>query len=205
MIKNNKTSPKNQKTNSRDSFLEAFRDLGGDFVSTAKDDLVKKGAQDIFKSFFPAGNRSDQESPSSLSSLPDKDLERTYLPRLQRAEILRREEKILFTQQERKTQQQVKTLQEEIKELAKATGNLAKEAQVVAFQEVPLAGTYHINFFEKLIKLIKSLKTQIEQSSLWLSAWNKKAKKRNIYWGQFKKSGSKYLLSADRYMATQAG
>lgn len=210
-MKNSKSGVKNEKNTSRDSFLEAFRDLGTDTVSTVKDDLIKKGAWDIFNSLSPFSQNLPPAEPSRNTSEPfprEADLEKKYRSKVSNLEIIRREEKILFNREQKETQNQVNNLQEEIKKLAKSTAELAseaKEAEMSAMQEAPLVGTYHINFFIRLRKLIATLHEQIHESSLWLSAWNKKAQKRNHYWNQFKKSGSKFLLSSDRYTATQAG
>lgn len=176
-IPTNKINFKKKNNAKADSFLEAFRDLGSDFYPSPKNDLYQA----------------------------EYDLKRKYESQLRRAEIVRRQEQILFTQKEKETQQQVKILQEEIKKLAKATGDLAKEAEISSMEVTPSVGTYHVNFFERLIKAIKVLRQQVQESSFWLASWNKKAQKKNHYWGQFKKSGSKFLLSADRYMSTQAG
>lgn len=210
-MKNSKSGSQNKRNRSRDSFLEAFRDIGTDTTSTVKDDLIKKGAQDIFNSLSPFNqNLPSTESSRNVSEPFQKeaDLERRYRSKVSNLEIIRREEKILFTREQKETQKQVNTLQEEIKKLAKSTAELAseaKEAELSATAEAPFVGTYHVNFFIRLRKLIATLRSQIQESSLWLSSWNKKAKKRNYYWNQFKKSGSKFLLSSDRYTATQAG
>lgn len=159
-----------------DSFLEAFRDLR--------------------EANYPSSEALFQK---------EEDFRERYRRQLEQTRIVQKQEQILFTRREKEAQQQVKALQEEIKQLAKATGDLAKEVEITAMQEAPLAGTYHVNFFERLRGLLKSLRSQIQESSYWLASWNKKAQKRNFYWGQFKKSGSKFMLSADRYMSTQAG
>jgi hypothetical protein len=200
--------PNQNSAQSNDSFLEAFRDLGNDFVSTASNNLLKAGAEDIKEALFPFGQSTAKgENPDRLA-WKEAELERNYRAKLRQKETIHHQEKVLFTREQRETQQQVTTLQEEIKKLAKATASLAseaKEAEVTAMQTLPEVGTYHLNFFSRLRKVIAELRVQIEESSLWLAAWNKKAEKRNFYWGQFKKSGSKFLLSSDRYMATQAG
>jgi len=202
----------NLKTNNtKDSFLETFRDVGSSVVSTTKEDLLKKGAGDIFGGFSPFGRpQSSGESDAYSADLYQKEtgLEKKYRSQWQRAEVIRKEERVLFTRQQKETQEQVRLLQEEIKNLAKATSELAseaKQAEIAAIQEAPTVGKYHLDFFGKLRKLIAALRSQIQESSYWLAAWNKKAKKKNYYWGQFKKSGSKFMLSADRYMSTQAG
>jgi len=202
----------NKKTSSQDSFLEAFRDLGADITSSAKNDLGKKGAKDIFDSVFPSNqpnpqNQENKQFPFNPFSVENQ-LEKRYQQQAKRTEIIRREEKILFTRQQKETQEQVTALQEEIKKLAKTTADLssqAKEAEITVMQEVPEVGTYHVNFFARLRKLIAELRSQIQESSFWLAAWNKKSQKRNYYWNQFRRSGSKFLLSSDRYVATQAG
>lgn len=197
--------------NSSDSFLEAFRDLGSGVAKTAKNDLFKKGAQDIFSALSPfSPNPPKEEMPASPSDLWQKEneLEQKYRSHFQRQETVQREVKVLFTREQRETQQHVNALQQEIKKLAKATSDLAseaKEAEMSAMQNTVEVGTYHLNFFDRLRKIIASLRSQIQESSMWLSSWNKKAQKKNYYWGQFKKSGSKFMLSSDRYMSTQAG
>ena len=193
-----------------DSFLEAFRDLGNDFTATASKNL-KAGAKDIKDSLFPfpkPDDDDDEKYPGNLFSSREAELEKKFRSQTRQVEIIHKEEQILFTREQRETQQQVKSLQAEIQKLAKATADLASEArqaEVTTMQELPVVGTYHLNFFEQLRKAIAALRSQIQESSYWLSSWNKKAQKKNYYWGQFKKSGSKFLLSSDRYMATQAG
>lgn len=209
-MKNNKTNIQGKKGNPRDSFLEAFRDLGSNVGTSVKEDLFKKGAQDVFGAFSPFGRTAapnEENNPNAIFQR-EAELEKKFREQYRQAESIRRQEQILFTSDQRETQKQVKALQEEIKNLAKATGGLAqqaKEAEISALQEAPITGKYHVNFFIRLRNIIAKLRSQIQESSIWLASWNKKAKKRNYYWGQFKKSGSKFSLSADRYMATQAG
>lgn len=188
---------------SDDSFLEAFRDLGSDLASTTTENL-KAGLNDVREAFFPFTQNNE---PSRQSPSPDQK-EESYRSKFQKVEIIRRQEQILFTRHKRETQQQLTILQDEIKKLAQTTANLAGEAQqaqVIALQEIPQAGEYHLNFLRQIIKLISNLRAQLQESSYWLAAWNKKSQRKNYYWGQFKKSGSKFLLSSDRYVATQTG
>lgn len=207
MMKNSKLS--NAKRNPKDSFLEAFRDIGSDTISSFKDDLFKDGAKDIFNSFSPFGQNSSDQKPNSFDPYAkESGLEKRYQTNVSRLEVVKREEKVLFTREQRETQQQVVSLQQEIQKLAKSVAQLGsevKEAEITAMQEAPVVGTYHINFFTRLRKKIADITSEIKDSSFWLDSWNKKAQKKNYYWGQFKKSGSKFMLSSDRYVATQAG
>ena len=210
-----KSSKQNKSINQQNSVLENLRDLGSDVLGSLKEDLVKKGSEDIFNSLFPFNQPQSQLSEKTKGELnkplaPDKEsnLKKKEQLILKRIEIIHHEEKILFTREQRETQQQVSALQEEIQKLALSTAKLASEAnqaQIVALQETPSAGKYHLNLFEKIRMILTKIRSQIEESSFWLAAWTKKAQKRNYYWGQFKKSGSKFLLSSDRYVSTQAG
>lgn len=203
-FKTGSTAKKNNQ--SKDSFLEAFRDLGSDFVSTTSNKLIKPGVKDFKDELFPfTRTNTPSELPPSNASGREAELEARYRSRFRRLETIHHEEKILFTREQKETQRQVSALQEDIKKMAKATGELAREVEIASMQNTPVTGDYHVNFFIRLRKLISTFKSQIQESSFWLSAWNKKSQKKNYYWGQFKKSGSKFLLSADRYMATQAG
>ena len=118
---------------------------------------------------------------------------------------LRRQENLLFTRNERETRLQVEAIQEELKKLALSTKNLTKEVEIAAKQVPVEPGVYHLNFFEKLRQSLVFLRKKVEESATWLAAFNQRAKKRNYYWGQVKKSGTKFMLSQERYMSTQFG
>jgi len=118
---------------------------------------------------------------------------------------LKGQEKVLFNQKERKTKLQIEALQEELKKLAASTKNLTKEVEVAAIQVPVEPGVYHLNFFEKLKQLLVSLKKKIDESATWLAALNQRTEKRNYYWAQVRKSGTKFMLSQERYMSTQLG
>lgn len=196
-----------KKFQSSDSFLEAFRDLGSELVSTSTDNL-KDGLADIKETLLPFSGNPQNFSPETNWHQKEAELEKQFQAHLRQKEALRRKEQVLYTHEQKETQEQVKALQGEIQKLAKSVNSLAsqtQQAEKIALQEVPVTGTYHLNFFVRLRKIIAELRVQIQESAIWLEAWNAKARKKNFYWGQVKKSGSKFLLSQDRYMATQAG
>jgi hypothetical protein len=181
----------------RDNFLEAFRGIGGGVVSDAKQAIL-------------GGSNSTSGSEYTSSSdiyRSEADLENKYRQQWLRSEQIRRSEQVLYTRRQKETEQHVIQLQQEIKGLAKATGDLARQVDISAMQvstDAP-ASIYHLNFFEHLKRFVRQLKTQINDSAVWLAEFNKKSKKRNAYWGGVKKQGAKFLLSQDRYVATQAG
>ncbi len=208
MAKNSSKKP----TFSSDSFIEAFRDLGKNFVDTAKNDLIKKSGRNIVDTFTP-GPRPGTNKPSSLEFSDSKnlfskeqELEEKYKKQLfWQKENLKKQEKIVYSRQERETNLQVQALQQEIQGLVRASAELSQEVEVAAFNLPPQAGKYHISFFERLRVLIKNLKSKIQESSYWLTEWNKKAQKRNFYWKQAKKQESSFLLHHDRQVSTQTG
>jgi hypothetical protein len=72
-------------------------------------------------------------------------------------------------------------------------------------EEVTTPGTYHLNFFEKLKQFIILMRKQVQDSQSWLEMSYSRKKAQNGYWSGFKKSGTKFSLSSERYMATSSG
>lgn len=118
---------------------------------------------------------------------------------------LRHQEKLLFTRNERETRLQIEAIQEELKKLALSTKNLTKEVEIAVKQAPVEPGVYHLTFFENLRQLLVFFRKKVKESATWLAASNQRGKKRNFYWAQVKKSGTKFMLSQERYMATQSG
>jgi len=137
---------------------------------------------------------------SEKRSLPPE-----YYPQKIERRLPRKQEWVVFSAQEQSVKMKVITLQEELKRLSRSVNNLSQKIQDSVQETVPTPGIYHENFFEKLISFIKSLTKKVDKASTWVSAVNSRLKKKPFYWAQINKSGSKYMLSADRYMSTQAG
>lgn len=195
-------NPKTKKIRS-DALIEALRGFGGDTAKSLNEDFLKQIPNDIFEQVglrpkfdarTPAGNE-------SMHPQGQEDWER----KLRQAEAVRRQEKTIYNAKQQETKTQVSVLVEEVKRLASSVQNLEKEVEITAIQTPVEPGVYHVSFFQKLISFLRSLSEKIEDSTLWLSAANTKSKKRSHYWGQVQKSGSKFMLSQERYMATQAG
>jgi len=187
-----KTGPKYQ------NFIEAFKDIGSSIGKAVTQDLIKG---------------TDQTQPNAPASQEDFNFE-NYLNQQERKiraqerthfESIRREEKIIYSREQQQVKIQIETLQTQIKELGQEQIGLIKEVQQASFQAVVNPGVYHENFFERLLHLIKIAKKKIAESRTWLHLCNHRAQKRGYYWQNVKKSGTKFLLSHERYMATQAG
>lgn len=210
MINKTKISTRNDRKNrvaNSDSFLEALRDLGGDFVDSTVN--IPGGiAQEAFNQI--TGNQTGELKPNqplNLNQIKSKENQTENQNASFQQDFLdiRKQEKLIWTRRQQETELQVKALITELKKLAQVTTSLAKEVKIAA-QQIPVEpGTYHLTFFEKLRSVILTFKQHIEQATSWLQTSNQKAQKRNFYWGQVRKSGTKFMLSSERYMSTQAG
>lgn len=201
MAYNSKTNTnihnKKRLTNS-DSFLEALRDLGSGITDSIARDVIQGVPEEAFKQI--SGRKSGELKPNKPLFLSEtrESFSQDFLD-------IRRQERLIWSQKEQQTKLQIAAILEELKKLTQTTKNLAKEVEV-ASQQVPVEpGVYHVSFFEKLRQTLILFRKKIEESVTWLSAFNQKAKKRNFYWAQVRKSGTKFMLSQERYMATQAG
>lgn len=205
-------SSKNRRPIARDSFLEALRDLGKGVVSDVKDQFTQAVTQDIPTSF-------GYNQPSGGSLKPNESFSMTDIMAAerrgeQRAETgfnsrlsqVREEERQLHLRRENEAKSKIKNIQDEIKMLAKSIGDFSKEVQVAALQAPANPGVYHENFFEQLRAFIRLMRQKIQNSRHWLATQNQRSqKKKGMYWNNVQKSGTKYMLSSERYMVTTTG
>ena len=189
-----------------DNFLEALRDLGKGVVSEAKIQVTKAVTDDVPQAFGFDTSSHDLSAGQSFS--PDV-LKAAEAAGERKAEIRFNnrflEERLLFLRSEAESKQQITAIQAEIQMLAKSAGELAHEVQVATFQAPANPGVYHRNFFAQLKSLIASIRVRVQESRHWLAATNSRASKRGFYWGQVGKSGTKFMLSSERYMVTSTG
>lgn len=205
-------STKRRKITQADGFLEAFKSIGGSLGDSVKEDVVKGTAQSAVDQIF---NRRPSVMQKVGTLTPDQKLDFGKIVEEEKRktgeivkgfyERTRSREKLVFSRREEEIKIQIKALREEIKKLIKATEGVAQETEKVAMEEIVSPGVYHLNFFEKIRKLLSLARKRIEESQTWLSLWKSRAKRRNYYWAQVRKSGTKYMLSQERYMATQMG
>lgn len=111
----------------------------------------------------------------------------------------------VFTEAEQRAKLEIVAVQQELKKLAESTKHLTKEVEVAVRQDPVNPGVYHLSFLQKLRRKIILFKKRVDESASWLDEFNYRATKKGYYWGQVKKSGTKFMLSQERYMATQVG
>lgn len=144
---------------------------------------------------------SRQKNQTSEKNSREKLLRRQF----EQLQFTRRQEQLVFAQKQQKEQLQIKAIQEELKKLAHSVKNLDKEIEKAVVQAPIDPGIYHLNFFEKLREIIALIRKRVEESATWLEVFNKRTAKRKVYWAQFKKLGTQWSLSGERYITTSVG
>lgn len=188
-------TPNNKKF--EDSFLEVLRDLG--VRNVAESPSTKTKTDTISKSGVLRAGEATRINESNQEA-------KKYRQLFFQERGLRFEERSLKVREEQETKLKVQQLHQELTKYSETQTQLSQQVKLAIIQtETPTIGTYHISFLEHLIGLVKLLRKNVEQASNWLAVFNQRSKKKNYYWGQVKKSGSKFYLSPDRYSATQAG
>ncbi len=182
-----------------DTILESLRGVGASVGKTVTKDVVGKIGGDVLSSLLG--------SPPKAGELhPDQEL---HLGRQQERVLPQQKTELqpriaVVTHEDLRTKQQIEAIRQELKALAASLKGLHQEVQQ-AVAEAPVdPGIYHVNFFERLKSLLTILRQQIEDSRTWLALWTTRRKKMG-YWGMFKKHGTKFGLSSERSLATQAG
>ncbi|MGI6278532.1 MAG: DUF5660 family protein [Patescibacteria group bacterium] len=106
------------------------------------------------------------------------------------------------------TTTKINQIREEIKTIAANMNQInrqVEEIDAVAQENVPQESQYQLNFLELLLTFLNDLRERVEEGNTWLTTFQKRSQKKGRFWNQVKKSGTKFLLSADRTPATQTG
>lgn len=194
---NQKTKSKSQKVTA--SFFEQVGELAGGIGRSVKKDLIQDGIKDTVSQVL--GKRGELKQGETI----DLAKEKREIQRPRFFEI-RRKETVLFLASEEQLMREVeearRELRQAVKELEKL-GQEVKEAEKEVDRMPVKPGIYHLTFFERLKQIIKFFRERIEESRSWLALMTSKKKKRS-YWVLYKKHGTKFGLSGERAVATQA-
>lgn len=177
------------------------------FSSLAKPKQKATSYKNLIEALKNTGKTDQQPAQNSLKIQEQLKAREHHIRQQERTrfESIRREEKVIYSREKQQVKIQIETLQTQIQALSKEQIGLLGEMEKTAFQAVVNPGTYHQNFFERLLGLIKLAKKKIAESRSWMQLHNQRAKKRSHYWQNVKTSGTKFMLSQERYSATQAG
>lgn len=191
-----------------DNVLESLRGVGSSVGKTLTKDVAGKIGSDILQSIL--GGSSGQGGELKPNQAIDINAQKEALVEQKTAFRPRPEFKrseygqSLLREDEIKVRQQIEAVRKELQTLAASVKKLNQEIHT-AVTETPVAvGVYHLNFFEHLKTVLKSLREQVEDSRTWLSAFMTRKKKMG-YWGMLKKHGTSFGMSNERAIATQAG
>jgi hypothetical protein len=213
---NQSSKSKSKKFQRPQNFIEALKDLGSSVKSQAKDATVGMGRGAVDQLFGATDNavaagqaKSADNQASKPFSFEDflKSRERQVeVATKQKYEQKIQQERLIFHQKEEQAKQQIKVIQEELKKLADSTSGLSQEVKKAVFTGIAEAGTYHVSFFARLRSIIELARQEVASSVTWLRSSGKRRKQQQgFYWNQVKKSGTRYMLSQERYMSTQGG
>lgn len=182
-----------------DSILEALRDLSSGVGKTVSRDVAGRVSSDVLSSLFgKMPNRQGEMQANEQISLGS---ERRSMNPVRRPEVIRQP---MIRREEVNLKQQIDAVRQELKAIAQSLKSLQQEVQK-AVDDVPVEpGIYHLNFMARLRSVLLILREQIEDSRSWLALFTSRKKQKN-YWGMVKKHGTKFGLSSERTMATQAG
>lgn len=191
------------------NFLDALRELERDVTNEAKVQVQKIFTEDLPEAigFSKQGTLKPNESFSpnekpKAATKPEGQMDSALFSRLRQMQ----EQDMRMRQSESaRIRQEIKAIQDEVKMLAKSAGQLSQEIEIATFQATVNPGKYHKNFFAHLRSLLVGLRKKVNASQYWLSEHNGRASKRGYYWGQVQQSGTKYMLSSERYMVTSTG
>ncbi len=102
----------------------------------------------------------------------------------------------------------ISQIREEIKTITTNMSQISRQVEeidTVAQKNIPQESQYQLNFLELLLTFLGDLRERVEEGNTWLTTFQKRSQKKGYFWNQVKKSGTKFLLSADRTPATQTG
>ena len=212
------TKGKQQSKFSDKNFVEAAaRDITNGVINSVKNDLLENSISSAWKQLLLSNAEKVNEKAANAQKMGG-DLQEGEEISLSRSEkrvdidpgIDYKEEILHFEKKETQIHQgqlnqRVEQIMIELKQLSQSVKGLEAQVRDVDVNMLPATpGKYHETFFEYLLTVLKNARIRIEDSSNWLSAVAKKASKKG-YWGNAKKHGTSYTLSADRAVSQQVG
>lgn len=190
--------------------LEMLREANDVGTKTIKQELISPISRNFAKQLFGLDNFTAETEPGGTIEMKDvfsgkhEGAEKTRKAvRLERQ--LLEEERVYVENRTNELKLQIQAIHTEILKVAEVTPELSQEVRVAVYRAPGDPSSYELNFLQQLFELVRDFRIKIENASVWLSACNSRASKRNM-WGQnYKKHGGKYLLSSEHYLTRSAG
>lgn len=189
--------PTNQRSHA--NFIEALKSIGGQTASSFGGDVIGGVTKDFIQDI--TGSRPDAKHQENSQDIEAKIRQQT--------EALQRHREVtetkIFDRKEEEVKAKIAAIKEQLQFLVKELAGMDKELEKAIEEEIVNPGTYHLSFFEKLRKFLIDLRKRVADSANWLEISAQRKAAQQGYWGNVKKAGTKYLLSQERTLATQAG
>jgi hypothetical protein len=185
------------------SFIEALKGIGSQTASSLTRDVVGGVSKNMLQDL--TGSRTSL-NPDIQHPENSQDIETRIR---QEALALQRHREVnetkIFDRKEEEIKAKISAIKEQLQLLMQELAGMDKELEKAIEEEIVNPGTYHLNFFEKLRKILLDLRKRVADSANWLEVSSQRKAAQQGFWGNVKKSGTKYLLSQERTLATQAG
>lgn len=199
------SSPKPKTKSRATSFLEAFKE------NADRQPKIANRSADFLEAFKASAANSGAVAPSELR--PGNDFSVSEAFRAEEAKKQEKEQRFReimmakqhededrqrFLNKQKEVEKQIELLRDAILKIAKSTQNFSSEVEKAAFEAPVNPGKYHLGFFETLKNSLELIKKRLDDSASWMQEFNKRKDRVPFFWAQFKKSGTKYMLSSER-------
>ncbi len=199
-----------------DGFFESIGEIGRSLTSSLKTDVAQGVAKNIHDQILNV-----KTQPQAPLETPDFDFsqwlnlqeENKQQEKIAKENFnkgrryerqLHRSEQVVFSAHEKQLQQEIAEVRQELQLLIQTIGKVEQQIETAVVQEVVDPGVYHLNFFQKLATWLRMVRKSLQEGELWLEMWHSRSQ-RSAYWKGVKKSGSSFMLSGERSLATQTG
>jgi hypothetical protein len=181
------------------NFIEALKSIGGQTASSFTKDVIGGVSKDFVQDL--TGSRIDQNNPERNQDI-EAQIRQENLAIQRHREV---NETKIFDRKEVEVKAKIEAIKEQLQLLIQELAGMDRSLEKAIEEEIVNPGTYHLNFFEKLRRILLDLRKRVVDSANWLETSSQRKAAQQGYWGNVKKSGTKYMLSQERTLATQAG
>jgi len=198
------------------NFIEALKSTGSNLVTDTvkgiKNDVIKGTGQQIVDSLFntnSSGNSQPDEKPDSpfnFSEFMHSSEQRTRAQDRVKYEY-EQQETIIFNRRQEEVNKKIEEIKIELRRISETLGVIDNSVKTVIAQEEVNPGTYHLNFFERLLVFLQHMRKRVTEARNWAAMHQQRTQTKSYFWKQSNKkvSGTKFMLSQERQVATQTG
>ena len=211
-------NPKSSKNSSNKvshvNFIEALKSTGASIAQdTAKgftNDFLKGTAKQFTETIFNSSSQPTQPQPDQ-ENFDFQEYLQSSEKRTRAQDRVKYEyeqsETVIFNRRQEEVNQKIEQIRLELKSLAKEIVFLDQSTQSAIEEELVEPGTYHLNFFEKLISFIRTMRKRVAESRHWAAMQSQRSQTKSYYWKMSNKKagGTMFSQSQERTVATQTG